>query len=45
MTTYVANVSSIGFAFQTVVAVAVAAIFIMSIVSFVMAIWDFVRSE
>lgn len=40
-----ANPGSIWYALQTVVSIAVAVIFIMSIVSFFLAIWDFIRSE
>jgi formate hydrogenlyase subunit 3/multisubunit Na+/H+ antiporter MnhD subunit len=45
MTSFVASPSSIWYALQTVIAAAVAAIFIMAIVSFLLAIWEFVRSE
>ena len=44
-TSFIATPGSIWYALQTVVAIAIAAIFIMSIVSFFLAIWDFIRSE
>jgi hypothetical protein len=45
MQTFVATTDSIAMMLQTVIALVVIAVFVMAIVSFLMAIWDFVRSE
>ena len=45
MQTFVADANSIAMVLQTVIALVVIAVFVMAIVSFIMAIWDFVRSE
>lgn len=45
METFVATTDSIAMMLQTVIALVVIAVFVMSIVSFVMAIRDFIRSE
>lgn len=45
MQTFVADTNSIAMMLQTVIALVVIAVFVMAIVSFLMAIRDFVRSE
>lgn len=45
MQTFVATTDSIAMMLQTVIALVVIAVFVMAIVSFLMAIWDFIRSE
>jgi hypothetical protein len=45
MQTFVATTDSIAMMLQTVIALVVIAVFVMAIVSFLMAIRDFVRSE
>ncbi len=45
MQTFVADTNSIAMMLQTVIALVVIAVFVMSIVSFLMAIRDFIRSE
>lgn len=45
MQTFVATPNSIAMMLQTAIALAVIAVFVMSIVAFLLAIWDFVRSE
>lgn len=37
--------TSLQFVIQTILAAIVMAIFVMAIVSFILAIWDFIRSE
>jgi hypothetical protein len=45
MQTFVATTDSIAMMLQTVIALVVIAVFVMAIVSFLMAIRDFIRSE
>ncbi len=45
MPAFVATTTSIAYALQTVIALVVASVFIMAIVSFLLAIWDFIGSK
>jgi hypothetical protein len=45
MQTFVATTDSIAMMLQTVIALVVIAVFVMAIISFLMAIRDFIRSE
>ena len=45
MPAFIATNTSVAYALQTVIALVVAAVFLMAIVSFVLAIWDFIGSK